>query len=102
MNELVSNRWSLNHLYYSTLTCYPKLWGKSKGIWKWSPSSKQEGAKKKKKKFTRQRKCTQLQNKWKKKNVLINMEGQLKWELHPIFIHSTDFNQLQNCYKHIN
>lgn len=50
MNELVSNRWSLNHLYYSTLTCYPKLWGKSKGIWKWSPSSKQEGAKKKKKK----------------------------------------------------
>lgn len=49
MNELVSNRWSLNHLYYSTLTCYPKLWGKSKGIWKWSPSSKQEGAKKKKK-----------------------------------------------------
>lgn len=45
---------------------------------------------------------TVLSSKINEKNVLINTEGQLKWELHAIFIHSTDFNQLQNCYKHIN
>ena len=90
-------------IFITVLKCYPKSWGKSKGIWKWSTSLEQEEAKKKKKQNqSLLDKENVLNSKINEKHVLINMEGQLKWELHAISIHSTDFNPFQNCYKHIN